>query len=183
MKRIGDRIKSRRELLDLKLTDLAKKVGVSSSALSQIEKAKAFPSIFTLKTIAEHLHTTVGELIGENEILSNNPIVLRNDIKFVEKNTSGTEIFLLSHHDIHKQMDTYLVRFENGSNMEGLFSNIFAQIFCYVASGNVQFELDDKKYSLGVGDSLYFNSKSKYHVTNQVDQLSELLFIFSPPHY
>lgn len=183
MKRIGDRIKSRRKLLDLKLTDLAKKVGISSSALSQIEKAKAFPSILTLKSIAEHLHTTVGELIGENEILSNNPVVIRKEIKFVEKNTSGTEIFLLSHHDIHKQMDTYLVRFVKGSTLEGLFTSIFAQIFCYVTSGEIQFELDGKNYTLGIGDSIYFNSKSKYNATTDSDQICELLFIFSPPNY
>lgn len=183
MKRIGERIKSRREVLDLKLTDLAKKVGISSSALSQIEKAKAFPSILTLKTISEQLHTTVGELIGENEILSNNPVVLREEIKFVEKNKSGSEIYLLSHHDIHKQMDTYLVRLTQGSNLEGLFTNVFAQIFCYVSSGEINFELDEKKYKLKSGDSIYFNSKSNYSANTDSEQLSELLFIFSPPHF
>ena len=183
MKRIGERIKSRRELLDMKLTDLAKKVGISSSALSQIEKAKAFPSILTLKTISEQLHTTVGELIGENEILSNNPVVHRDEVKFVEKNKSGTEIYLLSHHDIHKQMDTYLVRFFKGSNLDGLFSNIFAQIFCYVSSGTIEFELDNKKYKLNEGDSIYFNSKSNYSANTDSEQVSELLFIFSPPNF
>ena len=69
MQRIGERIKSKREQLGLQLNELAKKVGVSSSALSQIEKAKSFPTIITLKLIAENLQTTVGELIGENESL------------------------------------------------------------------------------------------------------------------
>lgn len=57
----------------MQLNDLAKKAGISSSALSQIENAKAFPSILTLKTIADRLHTTVGEIIGEHEALLNNP--------------------------------------------------------------------------------------------------------------
>lgn len=183
MKRIGDRIRSRRDLLDLKLSELAQKVGISSSALSQIEKAKAFPSILTLKSIAENLHTTVGELIGENEILSNNPVVLSKDIKFVEKNASGTEIYLLSHHDVHKQMDTYLIRFIPDSNLDGLFTNIFAQIFCYITSGELSFELDEKRYSLCAGDSLYFNSKSRYNAFADKAAPCELLFIFSPPSY
>ena len=85
MRRIGERIKRKRDLLNLQLNDLARKVGISPSALSQIEKAKAFPSIITLKSIAENLHTTVGELIGENESLSNNPVVHKDDMKFVEK--------------------------------------------------------------------------------------------------
>ena len=74
MNRIGVRIKKKREQLNLQLNELAEKIGISPSALSQIEKAKSFPSIITLKTIAEKLHTTVGELIGENDSLANNPV-------------------------------------------------------------------------------------------------------------
>ena len=42
MKRIGDRINTKRKQLNLQLNDLAKKVGISPSALSQIEKPKLF---------------------------------------------------------------------------------------------------------------------------------------------
>ncbi|MBK6285148.1 MAG: helix-turn-helix transcriptional regulator [Draconibacterium sp.] len=79
MNKIGERIKKKRELLNLNLNTLAEKVGISSSALSQIEKSKSFPSIFTLKSIAENLYTSVGELIGENDSLSNNPVVTKKD--------------------------------------------------------------------------------------------------------
>ena len=183
MKRIGERIKRKRELLNLQLNDLARKVGISPSALSQIEKAKAFPSIITLKSIAENLHTTVGELIGENESLSNNPVVYKNDIKFVEKNDMGTEIYLLSHHDINKYMDTYFVRFIKGSGLEGLFTNNFGQVFCYVNSGEINFELDGKSYLLGIGDSIYFNSKVPYTAKNNTDNICEFLWIISPPSF
>ena len=67
MNRLGARIKRKREMLSLPLSDLSKKVGISASALSQIENSKAFPSIVTLKSIANSLYTTVGELIGEHE--------------------------------------------------------------------------------------------------------------------
>ncbi|MBV5343778.1 helix-turn-helix transcriptional regulator, partial [bacterium] len=62
MNRIGERVKRIREHKGLQLNDLAKRVGISPSALSQIEKAKTFPSIITLKLIADNLQTTVGEL-------------------------------------------------------------------------------------------------------------------------
>jgi transcriptional regulator with XRE-family HTH domain len=183
MKRIGERIKRKRELLNLQLNDLARKVGISPSALSQIEKAKSFPSIITLKSIAENLHTTVGELIGENESLRNNPVVHKNDIKFVEKNDMGTEIYLLSHHDINKYMDTYFVRFNKDSDLEGLFKNNFGQVFCYVNSGEINFELDGKSYLLEIGDSIYFNSKLPYTAKNNTDKICELLWIISPPSF
>jgi transcriptional regulator with XRE-family HTH domain len=183
MKRIGERIKRKRELLNLQLNDLARKVGISPSALSQIEKAKAFPSIITLKSIADNLHTSVGELIGENETLSNNPVVHSNEIKYVEKNDLGTEIYLLSHHDMNKQMDTYLVRFTNGSDLNNLFTGNLGQTFCYVVSGQIDFELDSKKYLLDIGDSIYFNSKVPYKAINKSPGISELLWIVSPPSF
>ena len=64
MDKIGLRVKKHREIKKISLTDLAKQVGVTASCLSQIEKGKAFPSILTLKLIADNLNTTVGELIG-----------------------------------------------------------------------------------------------------------------------
>lgn len=177
MKRIGERINIKRKQLNLQLNDLAKKVGISPSALSQIEKAKAFPSILTLKSIAENLHTTVGELVGENETLSQNPIVHRNDIKFVKKNESGTEIFLLAHYDVNKQMDTYLVRFVSGSDLIDLFPANPGQIFCYVVSGELSFSLDIKNHLLQVGDSIYFSSKASYYAKS--NESCELVWIIS----
>lgn len=183
MRRIGERIKRKRVLLNLQLNDLARKVGISSSALSQIEKAKAFPSIVTLKSIAENLHTSVGELIGENESLSNNPVVHKREMKFVEKNDSGTEIYLLSHHDLNKQMDTYFVRFVKGSDLSGMFTINFGQIFCHVISGEINCDLNGKNYRIGLGDSIYFNSKTPFIVKNDTEYNCELLWIISPPSY
>ena len=96
MRRLGERIRKRREILNLPLNDLAKRVGITPSALSQIENAKSFPSIVTLKAIAEHLKTTVGDLIGENELMGKNPILKKQDVKLIEKCGDGVEIFLLS---------------------------------------------------------------------------------------
>lgn len=183
MRRIGERIKRRRELLNLHLNDLAGKVGISSSALSQIENAKAFPSIITLKSIADNLNTTVGFLIGENDTLSNNPIVKKSEVRFVQKNSSGTEIYLLSHHDISKQMETYLVRLINGSDLSDLFPATFGQTFCNVLSGEIDFQLDDKRFVLKQGDNIYFNCKSAYKVKNCKKRISELLWIISPPNF
>ncbi len=178
MKRIGERIKRRREQLSLQLNDLAKKVGISPSALSQIEKSKAFPSIITLKSIAENLNTTVGELIGENESFSNNPVVRREDIKFIESNNSGTEAYFLSHHDLNKQMDTYLIRFIKNSDIEGLFNNN-GQVFCHVQSGEIEFYLDNQQYFLHAGDTIYFNSKHPHSARNISESTGEMVWVNS----
>lgn len=179
MKRIGERIRRKRDALSMQLNELAQKVGVSASALSQIEKAKAFPSIFTLKAIAENLNTTVGELIGENESLSKNPVVRKTEMKFVEITPSGTEVFLLSHHDVNKQMDTYFVRFTKNSHLNNYFENHTGQVFCYVVSGKINFELDGLLHVLTPGDTIYFSNKTPYFIQNNAVDNCEMLWVIN----
>lgn len=183
MNRTGERIKKKREQFSLQLNELAEKIGISPSALSQIEKAKSFPSIITLKNIADKLHTTVGELIGENDSLANNPVVYKSDIKFIDQNKSGTLFYLLSQHDANKQMDTYLVRFSKASAIDGFFASAFGQIFSYVLSGEIRFDLDGKSFVLKSGDNIYFNAKSQFNAINYFDGVSEIIWVQSPPSY
>ena len=165
----------------MQLNELAAKVGVSSSALSQIEKAKAFPSIVTLKSIADNLFTSVGELIGENEVLTNNPLVKFDQKSFVEKNESGASLFLLSNHGNGKQMDTFLIDLEPGAETQGIMKNHPGQEFCFVLKGKVQFLLDDKVYVLEKYDSFYFNSGRPHSVINLSRSNSQFLLIVTPP--
>ena len=84
---MGKRIKKKRESFGFLIKDLSAQIGVTSSLISQIEKGKAYPSIVTLKKIANALQTTVGELIGEHENLSQKPLLKKNqnhkqDLKF-----------------------------------------------------------------------------------------------------
>ena len=181
MKKIGERIKKKRELLNLHLNELAEKVGVSPSALSQIEKSKSFPSILTLKSIAENLHTTIGDLVGENEPNGHTPVVNKNDIIFTGQNPSGTLFFRLAHYDTTNQMDAFLVRFTKASGIDGYFTNSIGQVFCHVLSGEIRFDLDGKIHLLKAGDNIYFHTKSSHNAINNNSGLSELLWMQSPP--
>ncbi len=177
MKRLGERIKRKRESFKMQLNELARRVGVTPSALSQIENAKAFPSIITLKAIAEALHTTVGELIGENETLNNNPLIRYDDKKFVKSNASGTSLYLLSHHDPLKQMETYLLTFKAGGNSEDFFTEHPGQEFCHLLKGELVLKLEDLTYRLLSGDSIYYNSAKVHGIVNETDKPAELLWI------
>jgi transcriptional regulator with XRE-family HTH domain len=165
----------------MRLSELALKVGVSASALSQIEKAKAFPSIVTLKTIADSLHSTVGELIGEHEVLSNKPLTRYDEISFVEKNGNGCSSFLLSNHGPHKQMDTLLLKFDPGANAEGIIKPHPGQSFIFVVQGNVVIELDEEYFSLNQYDSFYLNSNRPYDISNRTNQQAQIILVSTPP--
>ena len=180
MKRLGERIKKKRENQKIQLNDLARRAGISPSALSQIENAKATPSIVTLKHIAESLQTTVGELIGENENLSKNPQMKWGEIEFIEKNESGSELYLLSSHDPQKKMEAYLVKFKEYSDIQGLFTPHYGQAFCHVKEGTFEFHLDEIPYLLKPGDSFYFDTILSHRVNLIETPTGELLWVTTP---
>lgn len=158
MKKLGSRIRRKRENAHLQLNDLAKKVGISSSALSQIENAKAFPSIVTLKSIADSLHTSVGELIGENESLMENPFCSVEQNAFIKENESGTKLYLLSQLDPMKRMETYKVLFTEGSNADDIMSCHNGQEFIYLLNGDLKIQQNERIYILKPGDTFFMNS-------------------------
>ena len=181
MKRIGGRIKKRRELLHLHLNELAEKVAISSSALSQIENSKSYPSVLTLKSIADALHTTIGELVGENETLTDNPVVYNNDTRIIKKNSSGAAVFCLSLLDQDKLMDALLIRLQEGADINGLFNNKHSQVFCRVLCGEISVTLNKKSYVLKQGDNLYFDSWLEHSIANNYSGLTEIIWVQSPP--
>ena len=86
MKRMGQRIRARRESFSIQVNDLAGLIGVTPSLISQIERAKAYPSILTLKKIADALQVSVGDLIGETASFVEHPYLNSKERKFVKKN-------------------------------------------------------------------------------------------------
>lgn len=183
MKRLGERIRRKRESMHMQLNDLAKRVGISASAMSQIENAKAFPTLLNLKAIADSLNTTVGEIIGEYETLSQNPRIKTEEKKFVKQNENGASLFLLSHHDPHKQMETYYMIFEEGSDAEGLMLIHPGQEFIHVINGSLLIELDKREYILESGDSFYFNSGIPHNMRNINKGKSEVIWVITPPNF
>jgi len=181
MKLIGERIRRKRENMHMQLNELAKKVGISPSALSQIEKAKASPSIVTLKAIADRLHTSVGELIGENEVLTKYPLVKFEEKRYVEENESGTSLYLLSNHGNNKQMDTFLINFKENADSNNIMKKHPGQEFCFILKGELEVQLDERIFILRERDSFYFNSNRMHSARNRAKGETEVLWVITPP--
>ena len=184
MNRMGERIRRRREDLNIQASDLAASIGVSASLISQIERAKAYPSILTLKKIANALHTTVSQLIGEHSDLEENPVVKKSEQKFVKKNKTGTKSYLLSHHDSRKMMDPFLLKFkQKADSSEIMTTNTPGQEFCYVLKGKFEVVIGASKYEIKEGDSFYITSNQNHLFTNANDGESHLIWVVNQNSY
>ncbi len=179
MDKIGERIKIRREKKSLTLLDLANSTGVTKGFLSQIENGHAFPSIVTLKKIADRLQSSIGELLGEKERLLFNPLIRQKDRKFVKENDHGARLYLLSHHDPNKQMETYFLELESNATTANLIDNIAGQTFCYVINGTISIHLKNNEYILKTGDCLYYNLQDSNHAENCGHDISRMIWVIN----
>ncbi|HEY1405506.1 MAG TPA: helix-turn-helix domain-containing protein, partial [Spirochaetota bacterium] len=78
---LGRKIRYYRNKQTLTLKELAERIGVTPSLLSQIEHGKASPSLSTLKSIADVFEIPVGILFEMNSRPSPSPLVKKNTFK------------------------------------------------------------------------------------------------------
>lgn len=77
MDNLGSRLKDIRLKAGLSLRELARKVDVSPSFISQIENGKSQPSVATLYAFSQQLNVSVDELFGDDDSESQKiPVVL-----------------------------------------------------------------------------------------------------------
>ena len=178
---MGKRIKKKRESLGFQMKELSSKIGVTPSLISQIESGKAYPSIVTLKNVAEALHTTVGELIGENDNLGQHPLLKSNERRFAKNNNNGTSAHLLSYHNPSKQIEPYIIQFDKDSDSKEIMTSNFAgEEFCFALKGCFEATVNDKQYNIEEGDSFYFHSSHPHLFKNTSGKKAELLWIITP---
>jgi transcriptional regulator with XRE-family HTH domain len=60
---LGDRLRAAREAYGISLRELARRVGVSASLISQIETGKVHPSVSTLYALASELDASIDQLL------------------------------------------------------------------------------------------------------------------------
>lgn len=89
---LGKRIKETREKMGLSIKELAIRVDVSSSLLSQIERDLANPSLNTLRSIAAQLEVPMFSFFEENK--TSETIVVRHDerIRIINGKNNSKEI-------------------------------------------------------------------------------------------
>jgi transcriptional regulator with XRE-family HTH domain len=186
---IGQRIKKKRTELGIKGIELAKKSGLSPGFISQIERNLVNPSISTLKKIGDALDVPIGILFEElgskeetNEFSVNkSPVVHENQRKMLSPNNGV--IFYLLNPDMSGDIEFILDIFEPGATTgEELYSHPGEECGL-ILEGELEVQLEDKKYLLKKGDSITFKSTILHKKTNTGKSKSISIWANSPPWF
>jgi len=178
---IGANLKALRQKKGISMKEIGQNIGVSVSFLSQVESGKTVPSVATLRGIANYLNTTISYLMGEQNFVAN-PVVHARDRKTIDY-ARGISMSLLTSQDKDKQMEPLLFKISPQADSGPRMYRHFGQEFVLVLKGVLEIKLNDQKYILKKGDSIYFNSSTPHSFRNLKKGATEAIWVDTPPTF
>lgn len=159
---LHSRIRSLRRLQKRTLKDIASRCGFTISLLSKIESGKTNPPVATLTKIASALGVTLADLLegphGETTVATHARKLRDRTPSATDK---GYAFHLLAAERSGKLMQPFLFVAEKGKVKSGAMSHD-GEEFVYVLQGRMLYRVGDVSYTLGPGDSLYFNAEEEH---------------------
>jgi len=203
---LGTKIRTLRNEKNLKITELAEMTGLTSSMISQLERALLSPSIATLKKVCEALGIPLSYLFEEAEqgpsqadagaftpfhletylkmfppvnLENMSPVVHEENRKFLSPG-KGIRFYLLNP-NLAGPIEFIYNEYDPGANT-GQYSHPGSECGL-ILSGELLVEIKDKTYVLKQGDSITFNSSDLHLKRNDGDVVCTCVWANVPPWF
>jgi transcriptional regulator with XRE-family HTH domain len=186
---VGGLIRQERGKQGLSLRELARRVGVSASMLSQVETGRTRPSVSTIYSIAAELGLSIDALLSGEEAAtdavattSSRPLddvaaltamvpasqLMRPEQRRKLELESGVTWELLSDLLPHL-VDFMLVTYEPGgrSSSSGKLTRHSGTEFAFMLKGTLKIQVGFNEYVLRPGDSMGFDSSEPHLLVNE----------------
>ena len=175
---LGRRIRSFRKAQGMSLSELAEAVGVTPSAVSQIERDAVDPSLRTLRAIAGALDTPLSLVFADPP---SGEIVVRKDerLPFPSPRGRGGHYELLSP-GRDRDLEMVLVSFEPGECSADRPLPHAGDECLLVLRGKAEVTLTNRSYLLSEGDSIYIDKGVPHKIANAGDTTLECIACFTP---
>ena len=186
---VGSLIRRERERQRLSLRELARRVGVSASMLSQVETGRTRPSVSTIYSIAAELGLSIDALLSEEAAVADPVAMARSRVR--EDAATAPEVIpasqlvrpeqrrklelesgvtweLLS--DLLPHMvDFMLVTYEPGgrSSSSGKLTRHAGTEFAFMLRGTLKIQVGFDEYVLRPGDAMAFDSSEPHLLVDE----------------
>jgi transcriptional regulator with XRE-family HTH domain len=173
---IGSKIKDARIKLGMSQKDLADKIGMTSSFISQIENNQISPSLNSFLQIAETLNINPTTLLQRNKTLEKLKWLIRG--KSAKTNVSEKHneysIFSIITGD---KTSAYIVAINPGTQVNKHFLNYKKEEFIYVLNGDVSVRVDGIEKNIKTGDVVFLKESIPSYWKNKGEKEAELLVV------
>jgi transcriptional regulator with XRE-family HTH domain len=169
--KIGARLRTERERLGISLRELARRVGVSPSLVSQIELDRVNPSVGTLYALVTELGMTMSDVFGDSrepvvrQLRGGDGLAERPETRRVINLASGIRWERLTPHS-DPDVEFLYVEYPVGaaSCPQDALMTHGGKEYGYVTSGTLGVRVGFEEYVLGPGGSIAFDSSSPHRL-------------------
>lgn len=174
---VGGRLRQLRQERGKSMRALARASGLSTNALSMIERARTSPSVSTLYKIAEALEVPITAFFREEP--PKQDIVFRksnqrNRVNFPNGRWEG-----LGGESFIGYVEPFMLTLESGAS-SGPFGMLHTgHEFVMCLSGQLEYEVEDQIYLLEPGDSLIFAAQLRHRWHNPSDGITTAIFVLA----
>lgn len=177
---LGEKIRRKRSEKNLSLKELAERIGLTASFLSQVERELAEPSITSLRKIAEALDVPIFYFLLDDE--DNSPVVRKNNRKVLRFPETHLTYELLSP-DLNRQMEVLIAKLEPGAAGGEEDSTHPGEECILVLEGKMKITIGEDTYYLEEGDSIYYFASIPHSLKNYGDSQLVFLSAITPPRF
>jgi transcriptional regulator with XRE-family HTH domain len=178
---LGSTVRAQRERRQMTIASLARKVGVSAAAISQIESGAVQPSVATLRRLAAALGVPVFRLFlpVESDAVK---VVRRADRSTIGRPQSGAQYQLLSP-SLHGQLEVMQVTMDPGQDSASELLSHAGEECLVIIAGRGVLELSDTVVDLRAGDAATFQGSIPHRLRNVGRGRLTALSIITPPSF
>ncbi len=173
---IGGHIKNARTRLGMSQKDLADKIGLTSSFISQIENNQISPSLNSFLQITEALGINPTDLLQKEKKRDEVEWLFKKDnaLQSLFKKEQGYSLFNIVSND---KAAAYFTVIHPGAELYKHFLNNKRDELIHVLKGNISVKIEDSEKTLNSGDSIYLKHSLPSIWKNTSDKEVELLVI------
>src|SRR6201996_6810069 len=178
---ISNRIKERRREKNITVQELASLANVSKGLISQIENSRTIPSLIVLIDIIKALDIDLNEFFKDIRTKSKlSPILIRRKDEyehFEKEHASGFHYQrILTRFIDHSTVDIVILELEPNATRPLVETDAFE--YKYILSGEIEYQFNDDKIQLNLGDSILFDGRIPHTPINLGSETASILVVY-----
>jgi transcriptional regulator with XRE-family HTH domain len=182
----GGRIREIRKTKNMSIVELANRVGVSKSLISQVERGSVFPSLSTLEGISVALEVEITEFFKIDAPTTMEDIVVRADSRKKITLPDSLMTYYLLTPTLRKNVEFLLIEIPPFTSKDAAKGEIETfkhegEEYFFVMEGRLELHFGHQRYILNQGDSGCFNS-SNGHVWRNISDQKGVFLIAATSH-
>jgi quercetin dioxygenase-like cupin family protein len=174
---VGQRIRELRTKKELSLRALAELSGLSTNAISLIERGDNSPTVSSLHSLSNALGVPVTAFFEQH---TDGQMIHTMKNCRPTSETAGVKMENLGSGLPHQQIEPFLMTIEPAGSSTSSQITHSGEELVYVLKGALVCMIKDQEYILEKGDSLLFLATQPHIYRNQTSKPAQILIIFQP---